>query len=35
MSSFYDFEVQSITGETVALDKYRDQVSLIVNVASA
>ena len=34
MSNFYEFEMESITGETVALDKFRDQMSLVVNVAS-
>jgi len=34
MSTFHDFEVKTIQGETTGLDKYRDQVSLIVNVAS-
>ncbi len=34
MSSLYDFEMESITGETVGLDKFRDQMALVVNVAS-
>jgi hypothetical protein len=34
MSSFYDFKMTSITGESVGLDKFRDQVNLIVNVAT-
>ncbi len=34
MSSLYEFEMESITGETVALDKFRDQMALVVNVAS-
>lgn len=34
MSSFYDFEMVSITGESVGLERFRDQVSLVVNVAS-
>lgn len=34
MASAYDFEAESITGETVALDKYRESVTLVVNVAS-
>jgi glutathione peroxidase-family protein len=34
MSSFFDFEANDIGGETVALSKFRDQVSLVVNVAS-
>jgi glutathione peroxidase-family protein len=35
MSNFYDFTMTSITGEPVAFDQYRNQVALIVNVASA
>ena len=35
MSKMYDLTMPSITGEAVALDQYRDKVSLIVNVASA
>ena len=34
MSTMYELEMDSITGETVKLDKFRDQVCLIVNVAS-
>ena len=34
MSSFFDFEMNDINGESVAFDKFRDQVSLVVNVAS-
>jgi glutathione peroxidase-family protein len=34
MSSIYDFEMTSITGEQVAFDQFRGQVLLIVNVAS-
>lgn len=34
MSKFYDFEMTSITGEQVAFDRFRDQMALIVNVAS-
>ena len=34
MTSFFDFETADIDGESVALDTYRDQVSLVVNVAS-
>jgi glutathione peroxidase len=33
-SSFYDFKVRSIDGETVSLGKYRGKVVLVVNVAS-
>ena len=34
MSSFYEFEMNDINGEAVAFGKFRDQVSLVVNVAS-
>lgn len=34
MTSMHDFEVESITGETIGLDKFRDQMALVVNVAS-
>jgi len=34
MSTMYEFQMDSIAGESVSLDKFRDQVSLIVNVAS-
>ncbi len=34
MASFYDFEMQSITGESVDLAGYKDQLCLVVNVAS-
>ena len=34
MTSFFDFEMDSITGESVGLEKFRDQISLVVNVAS-
>lgn len=34
MTSFFDFEMDDIAGERVALADYRDQVSLVVNVAS-
>lgn len=34
MSSFYDFEVESITGRPVQLSDYRGNVCLVVNVAS-
>ena len=34
MASFYDFEMQSITGAPVPLSSYRDRVCLVVNVAS-
>ena len=33
--SLYDFQAQSIDGQTVPLSRYRDQVMLIVNTASA
>jgi glutathione peroxidase-family protein len=35
MSKFYDLTMASITGEPVAFEQYRNQVALIVNVASA
>jgi len=35
MASLHDFEMQSITGETVSLSDYAGQVCLVVNVASA
>lgn len=35
MSSIYELEMSSITGEQVNFDQFRDQVLLIVNVASA
>ena len=34
MASFHDFEMVSITGEKVSFEKFRDQVCLVVNVAS-
>lgn len=34
MASFYEFEMESITGEPVALSSYRDKVCLVVNLAS-
>jgi glutathione peroxidase-family protein len=35
MSSIHELEMTSITGEQVNFDQFRDQVLLIVNVASA
>lgn len=35
MTSIYDLEMTSITGDQVGFDRFRDQVLLIVNVASA
>jgi len=32
--SFHDFEVESITGEQVALSDYAGKVCLVVNLAS-
>ena len=32
--SFYDLEIESITGEIIELKDYRDKVILIVNTAS-
>jgi glutathione peroxidase len=34
MTSVYDFEAQTITGESVPLSQYRGKVMLIVNTAS-
>ncbi len=34
MTSLFDFEMDDIAGRPVALSAYRDQVSLVVNVAS-
>ena len=34
MSKLYTMEMNSITGESVSLSEYRDQVLLIVNLAS-
>lgn len=34
MSNVYDFKVKAANGQEVPLDKYKGQVSLIVNVAS-
>ena len=33
-SSIYDFSAKTINGEEVSLDKYKDHVAIIVNVAS-
>jgi hypothetical protein len=35
MPAFHDFEMTSITGESVSFDRYRGQFCLVVNVASA
>ncbi len=35
MTTLYDFQAQSITGETVSLSDYKDKALLIVNTASA
>jgi glutathione peroxidase-family protein len=35
MSSIYDLRMEDITGEQVDFDRFRGQVLLIVNVASA
>jgi glutathione peroxidase-family protein len=35
MSAIHDLRMESITGEQVDFDRFRDQVLLIVNVASA
>src|SRR5690606_30216123 len=34
MTTVYDFEAQTITGQSVKLDQYRGKVLLIVNTAS-
>jgi len=34
MASLHDFEMQSITGESVSLSSFENQVCLVVNVAS-
>ena len=34
MAKLYDFEVDSITGESVSLRDFENQVCLIVNVAT-
>ena len=34
MSAIHDLQMESITGEQVDFDVFRDQVLLIVNVAS-
>jgi len=33
--TFTEFEMESITGDQVDFSRFQDQVSLIVNVASA
>lgn len=34
MSSIHELQMQSITGEQVDFDQFRDQVLLVVNVAT-
>jgi glutathione peroxidase-family protein len=34
MSAIHELEMTSITGEQVTFDRFRDQVLLVVNVAS-
>ena len=34
MSTIYDLKMDSITGESIDLARYRDEVLLIVNLAS-
>ena len=34
MASIHDFEMASITGESVSLSQYEGQICLIVNLAS-
>jgi len=35
MSSFHDFQMETITGESVSLTQYEGSVCLVVNLASA
>jgi len=35
VANFHDFEMDSITGDSVSLSDYEGQVCLVVNVASA
>lgn len=34
MSKFHDFEMESITGESVPLRRFEGKAALVVNVAS-
>ena len=34
VSTIYDFAVETITGESYSMDKYRGDVLLIINTAS-
>ena len=34
MASMHDFEMETITGETVSLSRYQGDVCLVVNLAS-
>ncbi len=34
MSSFHDFQVETITGESVSLSQYENSLCLVVNLAS-
>lgn len=34
MTSMYDFEMNSISGDSVSLSEYEGQLCLVVNVAS-
>lgn len=34
MSQFYEFEMTDIDGTSVGFERFRDQVALVVNVAS-
>jgi glutathione peroxidase-family protein len=34
MSSFHDFQAESITGESVSLSQYEGSLCLVVNLAS-
>lgn len=35
MSTFHDLTMTSITGDQVSFERFKDQVCLVVNVASA
>jgi glutathione peroxidase-family protein len=34
MTAFHDLEMTTITGDKIAFEKFKDQVCLVVNVAS-
>jgi len=35
MTSFHDLQMNAITGELIDFSEYKDQLCLVVNVASA